>query len=194
MTQHVTESLESYAKQRAPLAREEVARIVMQIGDALQTAHSAGKVHGDIKPDNVRYDPESQRVELLNFKSDATGGGASEAQLTRGGFNITALLYTAPETLGGASVTPAADQYGLATVAYLLLTGLLPYLARKPHEMLTQLSSQPPIPLNRARPDLQFAPPVEAVIMRGLAKRPEDRYPNVQAFATGLRDALQAGA
>lgn len=193
MTQHVTESLESYAKQRAPLPRQEVARIVMQIGDALQTAHSAGKVHGDIKPDNVRYNPESQRVELLNFKTGARDG-ASDAQLTRGGFNITALLYTAPETLGGASVTAAADQYGLATVAYFLLTGLLPYLARKPHEMLTQLSSQPPIPLNRARPDLQFAPPVEAVIMRGLAKQPEGRYPNVQAFATGLRDALQVGA
>lgn len=193
MTQHVTESLESYAKQRAPLAREEVTRIVMQIGDALQTAHSAGKVHGDLKLDNVRYNPESQRVELLNFKS-AAGGEASEAQLTRGGFNMSGLLYTAPETLGGASVTPAADQYGLATVAYFLLTGLLPYLAKRPHEMLTQLSSQPPIPLNRARPDLQFAPSVEAVVMRGLAKKPEDRYANVQAFATGLRDALQTGA
>ena len=193
MTQLKMESLELYAKQHAPLARAEVARIVMQIGDALQTAHSAGKVHGDLRPENIRYDPESQRVELLNFKTDARDG-ASDAQLTRGGFNMTGLLYTAPETLGGESVTPSADQYGLATVAYLLLTGLLPYLARKPHEMLTQLSSQPPIPLNRARPDLQFAPPVEAVIMRGLAKKPEDRYPNVQAFATGLRDALQAGA
>jgi len=194
MTQHVTEFLDSYAKQRAPLAREEVARIVMQIGDALQTAHSAGNLHGELKPDNVRYEPESQRVELLNFKRDATGGGASEAQLTRGGFNISSLLYTAPETLGGESVTPAADQYGLATVAYFLLTGLLPYLARKPHEMLTQLSSQPPVPLNRARPDLQFSRPVEAAIMRGLEKRPEGRYPNVQVFATELRDALQAGA
>jgi serine/threonine-protein kinase len=60
--------------------------------------------------------------------------------------------------------------------------------------MLTQLSSQPPIPLNRARPDLQFSRPVEAAIMRGLEKRPEGRYPNVQVFATELRDALQAGA
>src|SRR5262245_34705860 len=160
MTQHETESLELYAKQRAPLAREEVARIVMQIGDALQTAHSAGVVHGDLKPDNVRYDPESQRAELLDFKTNAARGGPSEAQLTRGGFNISTLLYTAPETLGGASVTPAADQYGLATIAYFLLTGCLPYLARKPHEMLTQLVSQPPIPLNRARSDLQFEPPV----------------------------------
>jgi len=194
MTQHETESLESYAKQRAPLAREEVARIVMQLGDALQTAHSAGRVHGDLKPDNVRYNPESQRVELLNFKADAAQGGASEAHLTRGGINMSALLYMAPEALGGESVTPAADQYGLATIAYFLLTGYLPYLARKPHEMLTQLVSQPPIPLNRARSDVQFAPPVEAVVMRGLAKQQQDRYPSVVTFATELRRALVHGS
>jgi serine/threonine-protein kinase len=193
MTQLKTESLELYARQHAPLARADVARIVMQIGDALQTAHSAGKVHGDLRPDNVRYDPESQRLELLNFKADARDG-ASDAQLTRGGFNMTGLLYTAPETLGGESVTPSADQYGLATIAYFLLTGCLPYLAKKPHEILTQLGTQPPIPLNRARSDVQYEPAVEAVVMRGLAKQRQDRYPSVQAFATELRGALLKGA
>ena len=194
MTQRTTEPLERYAKRHAPVPREQVARIVMHIGDALQAAHSTGVVHGDLKPDNVLYDPESDQVQLLGFKTNAGRGGASEAQLTRGGFNISGLLYVAPETLGGESVTAAADQYGLATIAYFLLTGRLPYLAKLPHEMLTQLVSQPPIPLNRARPDVQFEPPVEAVIMRGLAKRREDRYPSVLTFATELRRALLDGA
>jgi serine/threonine-protein kinase len=56
--------------------------------------------------------------------------------------------------------------------------------------MFTQLLSQPPIPLNKARPNLQFSPQVEAVIMRGLAKQPTDRYPDVLSFATDLRKAL----
>jgi len=56
--------------------------------------------------------------------------------------------------------------------------------------MFTQLLSQPPIPLNRARPNLQFGPQVEAVIMRGLAKQPSDRYPDVLSFANDLRKAL----
>jgi serine/threonine-protein kinase len=190
MTEREKKSLEWYATRNAPLPREEVARIVMQIGDALQTAHSAGVVHGDLKSDNVMYDPESHQVELLDFGIAAAPAAAGEHQLTRGGFIIGTLLYVAPETLGGESITPAADQYSLATIAYFLLTHRLPYLAKTPREMFTQLLSQPPIPLNQARSDRQFEPPVEAVIMRGLAKRRHDRYPSVLAFATELRQAL----
>jgi len=161
----------------------------MQIGDALQTAHSAGVVHGDLKPDNVVYDPKSRQIELPDFGIPAAGN-APEEHLTRGGFFVGSLLYVAPETLGGESATPAADQYSLATIAYFLLTGCLPYLAKTPREMFTQLLSQPPIPLNGARSDLRFGPQVEAVIMRGLAKQRLDRYPSALTFATELQHAL----
>lgn len=190
MTEQEKKSLEWYARRDAPLPREEVARIVMQIGDALQTAHSAGVVHGDLKSDSVMYDPESHRIELPDFGIDAARTAAGEQQLTRGGFIIGTLLYVAPETIGGESVTPAADQYSLATIAYFLLTGRLPYLAKTPRDMFTQLLSQPPIPLSQARSDLRFQAPVEAVIMRGLSKQPRDRYPSVLTFATELRQAL----
>jgi serine/threonine-protein kinase len=58
--------------------------------------------------------------------------------------------------------------------------------------MFTQLLSQPPIPLNKARPQLQFGSEVEAVVMRGLAKQPADRFPDVVSFAQALRTALLA--
>jgi serine/threonine-protein kinase len=87
-------------------------------------------------------------------------------------------------------VTPAADQYSLATIGYLLLTGSLPYLAKSPREMFTQLLSQPPIPLNKAQPGLDFGPRVEMVMMRGLSREPADRYPDVLTFASELRTAL----
>jgi serine/threonine-protein kinase len=99
-------------------------------------------------------------------------------------------MYVAPEALSGALVTPAADQYSLATIAYLLLTGTLPYLAKSPREMFTQLLSQPPIALNKAKPGLDFGPKVEGVIMRGLSREPGDRYADVLTFARELRDAL----
>ena len=184
------EILERYAKRNAPLPREEVARIVMQIGDAVQAAHSAGIVHRDLKPDNVMYDPESHQVKLLDFGIAAATDTAPDERLTRAGFFVGTLMYVAPEALSGELVTPAADQYSLATIAYFLLTGCLPYLAKTPREMFTQLLSQPPIPLNKARPNLQFSPQVEGVIMRGLAKQPTDRYPDVLTFATDLRKAL----
>jgi serine/threonine protein kinase len=186
------EILERYAKRNAPLPRDEVARIVIQIGDAVQAAHSAGIVHRDLKPDNVMYDPESHQVKLLDFGIAAATDTAPDERLTRAGFFVGTLMYVAPEALSGELVTPAADQYSLATIAYFLLTGSLPYLAKTPREMFTQLLSQPPIPLNRARPNLMFGPQVEAVIMRGLAKQPTDRYPDVISFANELRKALLA--
>ncbi len=186
------EILERYAKRNAPLPRDEVARIVIQIGDAVQAAHTAGIVHRDLKPDNVMYDPESHQVKLLDFGIAAATDTAPDERLTRAGFFVGTLMYVAPEALSGELVTPAADQYSLATIAYFLLTGSLPYLAKTPREMFTQLLSQPPIPLNRARPNLVFGPQVETVIMRGLAKQPTDRYPDVISFANELRKALLA--
>jgi serine/threonine-protein kinase len=99
-------------------------------------------------------------------------------------------MYVAPEALSGALVTPAADQYSLATIAYLLLTGSLPYLAKSPREMFTQLLSQAPLSLNKARPNLDFGPRVEAVVMRALSREPSERYPDVLAFARELQHAL----
>jgi serine/threonine-protein kinase len=138
------------------------------------------------------YDPESHQVKLLDFGIAAATDTAPDERLTRAGFFVGTLMYVAPEALSGELVTPAADQYSLATIAYFLLTGCLPYLAKTPREMFTQLLSQPPIPLNKARPNLQFGPQVEAVIMRGLAKQPADRYPDVLTFGNELRKVLLA--
>ena len=78
----------------------------------------------------------------------------------------------------------------MATISYFLLTGCLPFTAKTPREMFSQLLSQPPIPLNQARPGLRFSPAVEAVVMRGLSKEPAKRYPDTVTFASDLRDAL----
>jgi serine/threonine-protein kinase len=99
-------------------------------------------------------------------------------------------MYVAPEALSGELVTPAADQYSLATIAYLLLSGCLPFTAKTPREMFSQLLSQPPTPLNSAKPGLRFTSAVEHVVMRGLSKDPRQRYPDTVEFARELQDAL----
>jgi serine/threonine protein kinase len=188
------ELLERYAKRNAPLPKEEVAQIILQIGDAVQAAHTAGIVHRDLKPDNVMYDPETHQVKLLDFGIATATDATADERLTRAGFFVGTLMYVAPESLSGELVSPAADQYSLATIAYFLLTGSLPYTAKTPREMFTQLLSQPPITLNKARPNLQFAPPVESVIMRALSKQPTERFPDVLTFARELQSALVAPA
>jgi serine/threonine protein kinase len=184
------ELLERYAKQKGPLPADEVAVIVRQIADAVQAAHAVGIVHRDLKPDNVMYDPTSRQVKLLDFGIATDTDMAPEQRLTRAGFFVGTLMYVAPEALSGELVSPAADQYSLATIAYLLLTGCLPFTAKTPREMFSQLLSQPPIPLNTARPNLRFPSAVEQVIMKGLSKAPTQRYPDAVAFAHELDKAL----
>lgn len=186
------EILEKYAKRRAPFPGHEVSEIIAQIASAVQAAHSAGIVHRDLKPDNVMYDPETHQVKLLDFGIAFETDSAPEERLTRAGFFVGTLMYVAPEAISGAIVTPQADQFSLATIAYYLLSGCHPYTARSPREMFTQLLSQPPIPLNKAKPGLKFPPAVEKVVMQGLTRDPAHRFPNVLDFARALQAALVA--
>jgi len=186
------ELLERYAKLHAPLPTDEVSAIIYQISSAVKAAHAAGIIHRDLKPDNVMYDSERREVKLLDFGIAADSHMSSEERLTRAGFFVGTLMYVAPEALSGALVTPSADQYSLATIAYYLLTGCFPYLGKTQREIFTQLLSQPPISLNLARRDLKFPEAVEQVIMQGLERDPVKRYPDVLAFATALRDAISA--
>ena len=184
------ELLERYVKHHAPLPADEVTAIITQIADAVHAAHAVGIVHRDLKPDNVMYDPGTRQVKLLDFGIATDTDIAPEQRLTRAGFFVGTLMYVAPEALSGELVTPAADQYSLATIAYLLLSGALPYTAKTPREMFTQLLSQPPIALSAAKPGLKFSAAVEQVVMKGLNKDPRQRYPDATAFAGALAVAL----
>ena len=184
------EILERYAKQYAPLPTDEVATIVSQIAAGVQAAHDAGIVHRDLKPENVMYDPKTRLVKLLDFGIATDTQASGDERLTRAGFFVGTLMYIAPEALSGEIVTAAADQYSLATIAYFLLTRSLPYTAKAPREMFTQLLTMPPIPLKEAgEGDFNFAPALDEVVMRALSRAPASRYPSVIAFAEAFTEA-----
>jgi len=184
------EILERYAKQNAPVPRDEVASIVTQIAAGVQAAHDANIVHRDLKPENVMYDPKTRRVKLLDFGIATDTQASTDERLTRAGFFVGTLMYIAPEALSGEIVTAAADQYSLATIAYFLLTRCLPYTAKAPREMFTQLLTMPPIPLKDAgEGGFDFAPELDAVVMRALSRSPAARYPSVMAFANAFAEA-----
>jgi eukaryotic-like serine/threonine-protein kinase len=184
------ELLERYAKTKGHIDPAEASVITVQIAAAVDAAHCQNIVHRDLKPDNVMYDPETRTVKLLDFGIATDTNTPADERLTRAGFFVGTLMYVAPEALSGELVTPAADQYSLATIAYFLLTGCHPYTAKQPREMFTQLLTMPPIPLSQANEDLQFRPEVEEVMMRGLARQPKDRYPSVMEFAIDLERTL----
>jgi len=182
--------LERYAKQNAPIPPDEVANIVAQIAAGVQAAHDANIVHRDLKPENVMYDPITRRVKLLDFGIATDTQASSDERLTRAGFFVGTLMYIAPEALSGEIVTAAADQYSLATIAYFLLTRCLPYTAKAPREMFTQLLTMPPIPLKDAGDEsLSFSAELNDVVMRALSRVPAERYPTVVAFADAFAEA-----
>jgi len=184
------EILERYAKQYAPLPTDEVASIVSQIAAGVQAAHDAGIVHRDLKPENVMYDPKTRQVKLLDFGIATDTQASGDERLTRAGFFVGTLMYIAPEALSGEIVTAAADQYSLATIDYFLLTRCLPYTAKATREMFTQLLTMPPIPLKDAgEGEFNFAPELDAVVMRALSRSPAIRYPSVIAFAEAFARA-----
>lgn len=184
------EILEKYVKQHGPFPAEKAAMVITQIANAVQAAHDQNIIHRDLKPENVIFDPVASRAMLLDFGIAADTTTPTADRLTRVGFFVGTLMYVAPESLSGELVTAAADQYSLATIAYFLLTATLPYIAKQPREMFTQLLTVPPIPLRQADTALHLHPDVESVVMRGLSKRPADRYSTITEFAAALHHAV----
>ncbi|WP_053333847.1 serine/threonine-protein kinase [Gemmatimonas phototrophica] len=183
------EILDKYAEKSGPLPCKEVGEILAQICGAVQAAHDVGIVHRDLKPENIMYDPAAKHIKLLDFGIAADTDAAPDQRLTRAGFFVGTLMYVAPEALSGELVGPAADQYSLATIAYFLLSGCLPYTGKSPRELFSQLLTQPPVSLNKAKPSLTFPTAVEAVVMKALSKAPAERYPSVKAFSDAFIEA-----
>jgi serine/threonine-protein kinase len=167
---------------------------MVQICGAVQAAHDVGIVHRDLKPENIMYDPAARQIKLLDFGIAADTEASPDQRLTRAGFFVGTLMYVAPEALSGELVGPAADQYSLATIAYYLLSGCLPYTGKSPRELFSQLLTQPPVTLNKAKAGVTFPAAVETVVMKALAKIPAERYPSVKAFADAFETASTSTA
>ncbi len=179
------ELLEKYAKRIGQLPPDEVAAIISQIAAAVAAIHARGIVHRDLKPDNAMYDPATRHVKLLDYGIAVATDTAPDERLTRAGFFVGTLLYVAPEALSGELPGPAADQYSLATTA--TPTSRPSRASSRPPSPCRPM---PPTPLNQAKPGLRFPAAVEKVVMKGLARAPGDRYPDIETFARELAAAL----
>ena len=188
------EPLAEFVTRSGRLAPPLVAKIVEQIGAALTAAHRAGIIHRDLKPANIMYNPAEQSAKLLDFGIARDAELSPEERLTRAGFFVGTIQYVAPETLSGELVKEQADVYSLATIAYYLLTGCLPFTGKSPRELFQQLLTQAPVPLNEAKRGLRFPPAVEATVMHGLERDLSKRCRTVEEFAQAFCAAIREQA
>jgi serine/threonine-protein kinase len=139
------------------------------------------------------YDPATQTARLLDFGIARDSDDSAEQRLTRAGFFVGTLQYVAPEALSGELVGEQADVYSLATIAYHLLTGKLPFPGRTPRELFQQLLTQTPTALNAAVEGVKFPPALEAVVMRGLERDLTKRWKGVSEFSSAFVEAAAGG-
>jgi len=171
------------------LAAGRVVSLVTQVASALDAAHAAGLVHRDVKPQNILVDTVPERPEHAYLSDFGLSKGVqSSAGLTASGQFMGTPDYCAPEQIRGGHMDGRADQYALACVAFVLLTGTLPF--RRPEAVAAMFAHlQDPVPLvTGLRPELPVA--VDGVIARALAKSPEQRYGQCGDFAAALQEVL----
>ncbi|QBD78855.1 serine/threonine protein kinase [Ktedonosporobacter rubrisoli] len=168
-----------------------IVHFIQQAAAALQHAHDRQVIHQDVKPSNflirARRDiPDRPDLLLTDFgiaRFHTTDADAS--QPARG-----TPSYMAPEQWRRQPV-PATDQYALAIMAYQLITDRLPFLGRSEHLMRQHLTAQPEAP---GKYNSHVPSALDAVILQALAKRPDERFPSVAAFAQAFQQATQPGS
>lgn len=170
-------------RQGMQLSLATVVPIARQLAEALEYAHNAGIVHGDIKPENI-FSRQGNEVMLSDFSMASIALNAyAEHSL-----DMTAIAaYMAPEQLQG-QVEKASDQYALGVVIYEWLSGRLPF-----HGSFTEVATQhmivPPAPLHTIVPTISTT--VEEAVLRALEKNPRKRFKGVRDFVAALEAAAE---
>jgi serine/threonine protein kinase len=159
----------------------------VQILDALEHAHRSGVIHRDIKPHNILITRDGH-VKVTDF---GIARAASASALTETGKVIGTVNYTSPEQARGASAIAESDIYSLGVVMYEMLTGRLPFAGDTPVAVALKHVQEDALPVslyNRAVP-IEF----ERVVMRALAKDPQDRWRTARAFRNAILRAHPTG-
>jgi eukaryotic-like serine/threonine-protein kinase len=167
--------------------RQEAVRWIREAASALDHAHERGIVHRDIKPANFLLN----RSRVLHVADFGIARLVSEDTITSAGELFGTAAYLSPEQALGLEATGASDRYALAVAAFELLTGQRPFLTEHFAAQARQhIEDEPPY---ASTVDRTLPPAVDRVLIRGMAKQPEERFETAGTFVDALENALSGG-
>jgi eukaryotic-like serine/threonine-protein kinase len=170
-------SLKELILTRGPLPIGTALMFAREILDALRFAHRHGIIHRDIKPHNILI---GERIKVTDFGIARAGA----SQMTEAGSIMGTAQYLSPEQARGAPVTAPSDLYSVGIVLYEMLTGKVPFTGDSPIEIAMKHLNDPPKPPSRIRPEIPEE--LDQVVLRALAKEPEQRYQTAEEFSEDL--------
>lgn len=180
------DNVHNVLQRTGPMDPARAVAIVGQVAAALDAAHASGLVHRDVKPENVLL-TSNDFAYLVDFGIAHLGG---ETGLTSAGAAIGSCAYMAPERFTGGQVGAAADIYSLACLLYECLTGSTPFPTGEISQLMgAHIMSPPPRPSVR-RPSI--GPAFDAVVTRGMAKHPHERFASAGDLARAAVAAASA--
>jgi serine/threonine-protein kinase len=182
--------LSKVLRDEGPLHPRRAAELASEVAAALGFAHSRGVVHRDVKPGNVILTSSGQ-AKVTDF-GIARAMSAPEENLTQAGSVMGTATYFSPEQAQGLQVDQRSDLYSLGVVLFEMVTGRTPFTGETPLAIAYKhVQDQPPAPSTLVS---GLPAGLEAVIMKLLRKRPEDRYANAEDLRADLRRFLNGQA
>ena len=178
--------------EEGPIPERRLIKIGLQILGALAEAHAVGVIHRDLKPENIMIEQRRDQtdfVKVLDFgiaKLQETGTGAEGQALTRAGFVCGTPEYMSPEQAQGLEIDPRSDLYAVGVILYQCLTGVLPFDADSPVALATMHMTEEPVPPREKNPKIHCSDGLEKLILRAMAKSPDDRPQNAEQFRSEL--------
>ena len=174
-------SLEEIVQKREPVPIKRAVSIISSVAKALAYTHRRGIVHRDIKPANIMID-KGGRIKLADFglalKEDT-------ARLTVEGGLIGTPEFMSPEQAMGQTATALSDIYSLGVVFYEMVTGSSPFESDSALATIEKIKTDDPVPPRSINPDLP--PEIEEIILKMMAKKPEQRYQNCREIMVDLK-------
>ena len=180
-------------RREGPLGFARAARFFVQICSALTEAHDHGIVHRDLKPENlmmVRRRDGAEHAKVLDFGLAKLREREESSVITTGARIVGTPYYMSPEQVRGEPLDSRADIYSLGATLYRVLTGYPPFHASTPMGVLTKHVTDEVVPPRERAPAQSLPAAADQVVLRAMAKSPDDRYSSAAEMQRDLEAAL----